>query len=187
MSKAKKRLLELNALLAQTLTNKGVSASNNETTTSLIEKVSEIAVKSGFKCDTGEFVFSKDELNPPAVSHNLKAVPDTVIVWSNDFKNLSETNPSPYSTNTSLGLIWLNGFTGLEQRLTSSVITDNGILVFLTITKGGHLVSVGVPTAKAYTGIKVDKNYINLPQMTSATYWRSGVTYRYFIIEGLNG
>ena len=42
MLKSKQRLLELNAKLAETLSNKGVTASSDETTTSLINKVSDI-------------------------------------------------------------------------------------------------------------------------------------------------
>lgn len=42
MPKSKQRLLELNAKLAETLSNKGVTASSNETTTALINKVSDI-------------------------------------------------------------------------------------------------------------------------------------------------
>ena len=43
MSKSKERLLELNSKLAQTLTEKGVEATTDETTTSLVDKVAEIS------------------------------------------------------------------------------------------------------------------------------------------------
>ena len=43
MFKIKQRLLELNARLAETLTNKGVEATADETTTMLIDKVADIS------------------------------------------------------------------------------------------------------------------------------------------------
>ena len=43
MLQSKKRLLELNAKLAEILTNKGVTATADETTTVLINKVSDIS------------------------------------------------------------------------------------------------------------------------------------------------
>lgn len=43
MLQSKQRLLELNAKLAETLTNKGVTASSDETTTALIDKVKNIS------------------------------------------------------------------------------------------------------------------------------------------------
>jgi hypothetical protein len=46
MRKAKKRTLQLNAQLAQTLTEKGVEATADETTTALVDKVAEISTGS---------------------------------------------------------------------------------------------------------------------------------------------
>lgn len=46
MRKAKKRTLQLNAQLAQTLTEKGVEATADETTTALVDKVAEISAGS---------------------------------------------------------------------------------------------------------------------------------------------
>lgn len=51
MLQSKKRLLELNSKLAETLTSKGITASAEETTTSLINKVSDI---SGGYYNTGD-------------------------------------------------------------------------------------------------------------------------------------
>ena len=47
MSQSKERLLELNAQLAQTLTEKGVEATADETTTALVDKVAEISGDGG--------------------------------------------------------------------------------------------------------------------------------------------
>lgn len=47
MLQSKQRLLELNAKLAETLTSKGVAATADETTTSLINKVSDISSGGG--------------------------------------------------------------------------------------------------------------------------------------------
>ena len=43
MSQSKQRLLELNSRLAQTLTDKGVEATADETTTALVNKVADIS------------------------------------------------------------------------------------------------------------------------------------------------
>lgn len=53
MLKAKERLLELNSKFAQTLSDKGVVANENETTSELIEKVAEIESVELFNNDLG--------------------------------------------------------------------------------------------------------------------------------------
>lgn len=56
---SKTRLLEINAMLAQILINKGVNATADETTTQLVNKVSEIKLNDGYYDDAWDSVQEK--------------------------------------------------------------------------------------------------------------------------------
>lgn len=69
MLKAKERLLELNSKFAQTLSDKGVAANKNETTSELIEKVAEIESVELFNNDSGS-LYTKNMILTDLIASN---------------------------------------------------------------------------------------------------------------------
>lgn len=137
----------------------------------------------GLPYDMGEFVLDADKQTEVWINHNLGEVPEVVVVWTDDFADLSEENPSPYSTDTNLGFTWLRGLTGLPQRLSSAVTYENGIYTGGSLSGGEYRANYHIPTSKAYIPSLPTENQISIPRTGSSHYWRAGVKYKYFVAK----
>lgn len=142
-------------------------------------------ITGGLKYDMGTFMVSSSSIEPPYyIAHNLGEAPNIIFVWTDEFKEMSESE-YPYSTSTALGFVAIDtrSFIGLPQRLTSTVTNT---YPFLTIDfylySGDSRINVMAPTSTAYvvnwnptdTGFRV-------PKMSASIYWREGVEYKYFV------
>ena len=134
----------------------------------------------GLAYDMGEFVLDADtqHLVPPSIPHNLGEVPEFILVWTDDFAELSEGNPAAQQCN--LGYIWLKNLCGLMQRLTSTV-TGNSLTGNFTLPSSDYRIELGSPTSAVYLTKQPTAEYFVLPQTGSNNYWRAGVTYKYFV------
>lgn len=143
----------------------------------------------GLAFDMGEFVLDADVRSLGAgngIPHYLGQTPDFVLIWTDDFSYLTEDNLSPYSTATSVGYSWLNGLTGLQQRLSSSAYTDYGVFVGYWLMADNYRVTASSPSSAAYclTAEQVpNAEKFGLSVVTGNSYWRAGVTYKYFVSE----
>jgi hypothetical protein len=150
----------------------------------LSKVTAKVDVKSnGLPYDMGEFVLDADVQNQFRVNHSLGEVPEVVVVWTDDFADLSEENLSPYSTPTNLGFIWLRGLTGLPQKFTSAVTNENGIYTAGYLNKGEYRASYYTPTSTAYTPSLPTENQISIPRFSNNYYWRAGIKYKYFVAK----
>lgn len=145
-----------------------------------------IAAVMGTPYDTGEFVLDADTKGGPGtrIPHGLGATPDFILVWTDDFADLTEENPSPYSTATNIGYIWLNGLTGMLQYVTSTASSEYAVNANLTLGANSHRVGCGTPSSWAYmmqTHYLPDAETISLYTMGANNYWRAGVTYKYYV------
>ena len=143
----------------------------------------------GLPYDMGEFVLDADKPNDPTVGipHKLGVRPKFVCIWTDDFAELSADNLSPYSKFTSIGYIWLDGLTGMQQRLTASINNDRGIFIGSSLPPNGYAVSYLTPSSKSYV---IQEGYcipteekLFLVYLGNNCYWRAGVTYKYFVSE----
>lgn len=143
----------------------------------------------GLVYDMGEFVLDADVAGiqtSNGIPHQLGEMPDFVLIWTDDFADLSAENVNPYGHNVSLGYCWLNGLFGMTQRLSSTANSDNGIFVGFYVG-GGASYSLGVtaPTSASYMmreELKPNAEKIALAQLSStAQKWKAGVTYKYFV------
>ena len=144
----------------------------------------------GLAYDMGEFVLDADvshKYTSAGIPHQLGEVPDFVLIWTDDFADLSAENVNPYNDGAiSVGYIWLNGLTGLTQRLSSTVNTDYGLFSPMYIAKAGYALSFTPPASMAYCineGLLPTNEKIGLVLLGAAnTYkYRAGVTYKYFV------
>ena len=146
-----------------------------------------VAGDGGLAYDMGEFVFDTDIVSRSAengIPHSFGKKPGFILIWTDDYVDLSADNLIDKPSNT--GYVWMDGMTGLLQRLTSSLDSDLGILVNFCINSNEYRLSPNAPTSKAYffgeTTIPTDAKF-GLPKTGASTYWRAGVVYKYFVSE----
>lgn len=144
----------------------------------------------GLAFDMGEFVLDTDINNSitgsgGGIPHSLGEVPDFVLIWTDDFSDLSAENLSPYSSTSFLGYAWLNGLFGMTQQLASAVSSDYGILISFSLGVNSYRLSAAAPSSLSYM-MDAEKlptaekfSLVNLGN--SSNLWRAGVTYKYFV------
>ena len=142
----------------------------------------------GLAYDMGEFVFDADiasnssRITKNPIPHNLGETPDFILVWTDHWAGINE---APYTDNTTMiGFVWLNGLTGMIGRASSSVNVTDPIITFLTIAKSDYRCSLTSPNSAAY-GLTNDRlptqEAFTLANYGAYSYWRGGVTYKYFV------
>ena len=139
----------------------------------------------GLDYDMGEFILDADTTWGPDVPHDLGEQPGFCLVWTDDYVGV--TNPdTTYAT--ALGYAWLDQIMGLENWFTSAA-KGIGTTIHFTQSKGNTGMNVGKPTSGMYAvsvggvtgGGDCTPEVIPLVKMNNSTYWRAGVTYRYFV------
>jgi hypothetical protein len=136
----------------------------------------------GLAYDMGEFIFSADANSSRSVSipHSLGETPGFVLVWTDDFSNLSAENPSTQQCN--LGYLYCKNLFSILQKLTSAATTE-GLTINFSLSSGDYRVTAYAPTSAAYcvdtSIIKADS--ISVPKIGNGFYWRAGVKYKYFV------
>lgn len=134
----------------------------------------------GLAYDMGEFVLDADTkfLDPPSIPHNLGEVPEFILVWTDDFAELSEESPAAQQCN--LGYIWLKNLCGLMQSLTSTA-TGNALTVNLVLKAAEYRIQISQLTSAFYLAKQPTAEGFGLNQTGGSNYWRAGVTYKYFV------
>ena len=137
---------------------------------------------SGLAYDMGEFILSTDAIWYPSsyIPHSLGEIPDFVLVWTDDFANLSEENPATQQCN--LGYLYCKNLFGILQRL-SSASSIKGLTINFILASGDYRATISVPNSTSYCAgsndVKADS--IRLTKSGNANYWRAGVKYKYFV------
>ena len=138
--------------------------------------------------DMGEFVLDADiqfvNTADSMIVHELGEAPDFVLVWTEEFSDLTAENPSPYTTTTSLGYLYLRNLIGLPQRLTSAANTEYALQMIFSIYAGGYVTAANVPTSPSYGVTEFTaptEQRIGLTKNANNHFWRSGITYKYFV------
>ncbi len=133
----------------------------------------------GLAYDMGEFVLDADHTSYNNIPHNLGAIPDFVLVWSDDFVGREVTT----DLIDQVGYVYLNGLTGLPQYLTSALASDWGVLAKLARGKNSDRITVGGTTSAAYMPSEgsFTSNFFALISSGTSQRWRAGVTYKYFV------
>ena len=162
MYKAKRRTLQLNAQLAQTLTEKGVEASSDETTTALVDKVAEISGGTQYP-ENALLVFTDydDEGFPTTLIYNC---PDTETLPSLLYSGNPTSGQLSYRIKkvvlpdyvTKINAFTFSGISGLEEVTNWQSITyiDNGAFSVNNnpYDKGKSLQYTNFPSELAYIG-----------------------------------
>ena len=154
----------------------------------LEQMVAEIkGISGGLKCDIGSFVLDSDTYNPTGtlgIPHNLGKAPKYILVWTDEFSNIAEY---PYSDNkeTMLGLIAIDSFMGLPQRLTSSTTNGGIFTINFYLARESMRLTPSIPTSMSYVMQEPPtENMFFITGIGSSTLWRAGVEYKYFVSEG---
>lgn len=137
--------------------------------------------------DMGEFVLDSDmkTMNHgigSGIHHSLGEVPDFIVIWTDDFSDLTPDNLSEQSAN--VGYVWLNRITGLPQRVTSAIANEFGLYVPFYVDSDSYRLEAFIPSSNSYylgANTFPTNNALYLPQQGTNYYWRAGVTYRYFV------
>ena len=139
----------------------------------------------GLAYDMGEFVLDADTkylYTANGIPHALGAVPEFVLVWTDDFADLSVDNVASQQVNA--GYIIMLGLFGLPQRLSSVATNELAMHINFTISAGEHRITVSPPTSTVYGLMDVtlpSAAAIPLTQHGSSHFYRAGVTYKYFV------
>lgn len=138
MLQSKERLLELNAKLAETLTSKGVTATADETTTFLINKVAEITTTIGK--NTPEF------LKEITVNNDVKAITVDLTDYLDKYYIFFIYPDLQFSTSEWL-YIYPNGSSmeGYYEQSTSISVNDDikNTAVLINFNQGSYIFSFG--------------------------------------------
>ena len=141
---------------------------------------------SGIDYDTGSFTPTSDTTASDAVSvpHRLGAVPDLVIVWTDDF---ADDTADPYASGTSMvGYIWFGGYSKMRQRLNSTNSTSDAVLganITLDWSLTYPRTQMTPPTSTTYYPKAPTSTEIKYHRVSNSTYWRDGVTYKYLVAK----
>lgn len=139
----------------------------------------------GLAYDMGEFVLDADVQYLDAkdgIPHELGKKPDFVLVWTDDFADLSADNVTSQTEN--IGYIILLGLFGLPQRLTSAATNTLALHNNYFIGANDYRVTIQAPTSAAYglqNGTLPSATAIPLFKFGGSYFWRAGVTYKYFV------
>ena len=144
----------------------------------------------GLAYDMGEFVLDSDihhldTTSGDGIPHELGETPDFILVWTDDFADLSSDNVNPYGTTVSCGYMWMNGLTGMAQRLTSTANLNFGMFCGLSLSSGAYSLTFGPSTSASYcisTATLPTSDKIGLvPIGNTAWKYKAGLTYKYFV------
>ena len=139
----------------------------------------------GLAYDMGEFVLDADvQVSDAGVPHSLGDTPGFVLVWTDAFSDLTSDNPSPYTTTTTVGYIWIDNPWGLSQRLTSAVSTTYAVGTGMTIGGSSYVVGIVSPSSASYgfnSEYMPTAETIPLTRFGNNHFWRAGVTHKYFV------
>lgn len=134
----------------------------------------------GLAYDMGEFVLETDA-GSRSIQHNLGAVPEFIIVWTNDFAENGNTS----SVNVSVAMLYISNPWGLAQRLTSSNDAKFPFNFYGSLGSGSNRLAISSGTSFAY-GIQNPPTetqfWLAIAGNVNAQ-WRAGVTYKYFVSE----
>ena len=139
----------------------------------------------GLAYDMGEFALdagTKTVATVDGIPHALGAVPEFVLVWTDDFADLSVDNVASQQVNA--GYIIMLGLFGLPQRLSSAATNELAVHINFIISAGDHRIGVNPPTSVVYglTGSTLPSAAaIPLIQTGGNNFYRAGVTYKYFV------
>lgn len=175
--------------IADAIRSKG-GTTDQLTLTGMVDAINAIQTGSGgagLAYDMGEFVFDEDWAatlansiaNP--IPHNFGDIPDCIIVWSDNWAGNTEVIGANHPT--VVGFMWFRELTGMTVRATSSTDAVNPLLAFLTIPKGEYRLMCAGSNSSSYA---IQLDYLTadsfcVPTMGTQTYWRGGVTYKYFV------
>ena len=135
----------------------------------------------GLKYEIGQFTVASDTQST-TVHHNLGETPYFMMVWTDHWAGLTADTPSNYTTGTNVGFVFARGITGMVQRLTSAASHDKELQNFYVMGAGEYRVNMLVGTSSSYgiTTYPTDTT-LYIGRAAGNYYWRSGVTYNYFI------
>ena len=152
MSQSKERLLELNSKLAQTLTEKGVEATADETTTALVDKIAEISgedtLLKRIKNELSEF-YTDEAVTIPAhlfsgcsnlikfAAPNATGVGGFVFYGCGPIEYIDVGNSSEYNVNTAIGchkiktiIMRSKSVAALSGKFSNNISITNGTCYF---------------------------------------------------------
>lgn len=169
----------------------GIEAKTGERYTDLTDGVNALIAGfgqsgGGIAYDMGEFVLDTDISHGVAIPHALGEKPGFVLIWTDEFADLTADNVSP--NYVSLGYIWLDGLTGMMQRLTSVAFNALSVYVAFTLNSDDYRISAASVSSIAY-GMKdnllptASKIYLCMNGSNVYTY-KAGITYKYFVSKG---
>jgi hypothetical protein len=139
----------------------------------------------GLAYDMGEFVLDADVKQLSAdggIPHALGETPGFVLVWTDDFADLSPDNVASQQVN--VGYTIMLGLFGLPQRLSSAATNDLALHSNFVIASGDYRLGYAPPTSAAYGLQSItlpSDTKIPLIQTGSNNYYRAGVKYKYFV------
>lgn len=136
----------------------------------------------GLKYDKGTFTLPSDTNAVTAVwlNHNLGEAPGFVMIWTEQY-----STSSPPSAELNAGYIFASGLVDMQQQYTTTNLGDYPLYVWLAINTSGRI-QAPQPSSLAYapdsTHLPTSTQF-PLIRRSNSTYWRAGVTYKYFVSE----
>lgn len=142
----------------------------------------------GLTYDMGEFVLTAEcqclETEESQIYHGLGEVPQFVLIWTDDFKDYNADNVSPYTATTMAGYAWFDNLFQLPQRVASTATCRVPLWVGFTLPANDYRIAASTGTSAAYNmqeGQKPTAEKLGLSRASNNNFWRTGITYKYFV------
>lgn len=142
----------------------------------------------GLTYDMGEFVLDAEcqllETEKSQIYHGLGEVPQFVLIWTDDFKNLNVDNVSPYTNTTMAGYAWFDNLFQLLQRVTAAATASVPLWVGFNLSANDYRIAATAGSSLAYNmkeGEKPTAEKLGLSRTGNNNFWRTGITYKYFV------
>lgn len=177
MLQSKQRLLELNAKLAETLTSKGVTATADETTTALVNKITDIATTIGG--NTPEF------LKEITLTDDVNAITVDLSDYTDKYYMFLIYPDLQFSTSEWLYIYHIGGSKNGYYKESTSISTNDDINNFAFLINSSQISLIVSPNANTFLSHinKISKGFICSLYISENTIL-SGSTLKIYGVKG---
>lgn len=180
---------QLNADLtsvANAIRTKGGTSASLAFPADFVSAIAAIPAGGGFKYKTGDFTLASDTIQSVSpsggIAHGLGVTPACVIIWQTTY-----TDDNIPTSQVNAGYVFLNRIMDIAQRCSSTASSANSFYASFTIganTTVGCSMNGGVSASYMLGSLSFptsEKFFLN--KTGSSNYWRTGVSYHYFVSE----
>ena len=134
------------------------------------------------KYKIGSFTLASDTTANPAVAiaHGFGEAPKVVVIWTEEY-----STADPPSADLNYGYVYLVDITDMQQQFSSTSFGSYPLFTWFWMSTAPRVGSTSTSNSSyaPSSSSKPDATNFYLIRRSNSTYWRSGITYKYFVSE----